>query len=223
MDSSRDSTLGTFSGFLPRETSLFTASRESTMKPWDIDAGQNMGAMVVRRAAWKNLGDNISKRLWFLDGEELSAKARRHTGIEDFGDPPIADPLRILTESLEQEAELHPLGRFLMRLHLESVLETRLRLNEEWRKNPQLIEHPIRQPIFVTGMPRSGSTFLHELLAEDPANRAPRVWEVMFPLPIRKKGIIQTGRNSRHKEAPFFVSADSRDQLEPPYVGCQKN
>jgi len=142
-----------------------------------------MGVKDVRRAAWKDLGDKISKRLWFLDSEELSSKVRRRIGLDDFGDPPIDEPLRILTDSLECEAELHPLGRFLMRLHLESVLETRLRLNEEWRKMPYLKEQPIRQPIFVTGMPRSGSSFLHELLAQDPANRAPRVWEVMFPVP----------------------------------------
>jgi hypothetical protein len=45
----------------------------------------------------------------------------------------------------------------------------------------------IERPIFITGIPRSGSTFLHELLAEDPENRAPRAWEVMFPIPTRNK------------------------------------
>jgi hypothetical protein len=145
-----------------------------------------MGENEVRRAAWKNLGDKISKQLWFLDGEELCDRARLHTGLRDFGDPPIEAPLRILAESLEAQADLHPLGRFLMRIHLQSLLETRLRLNQEWNKKSQLVDLPIRRPIFVTGMPRSGSTFLHELLAEDPANRAPRVWEVMFPLPTRR-------------------------------------
>jgi hypothetical protein len=143
-----------------------------------------MGEMEVRRAAWKNLGDKISKRIWFLDGSTLCAKARQRTRLEDFGEPPIERPLHVLADSLEREADLHPLGRFLMRIHLQSLLETRLRLNEEWRKQSILADLPFRQPIFVAGMPRSGSTFLHELLAEDLANRAPRVWEVMFPLPV---------------------------------------
>lgn len=142
-----------------------------------------MGEKAARRGAWKDLGDKISKRLWFLDSEALVARARQRTGLEDFGEPSLEQPLRILTQSLEQEAALHPLGRFLMRLHLQSLLETRLRLNERWRKARVQSQQPIRGPIFVTGMPRSGSTFLHELLAEDPANRAPRVWEVMFPVP----------------------------------------
>src|SRR5215831_20656969 len=118
-----------------------------------------MGEKEVRRAAWKNLGDKISKRAWFLDGDTLCAKARQRTRLEDFGEPPIERPLHVLADSLEREADLHPLGRFLMRIHLQSLLETRLRLNEEWRKQSILADLPFRQPIFVAGMPRSGSTF----------------------------------------------------------------
>jgi len=81
---------------------------------------------------------------------------------------------------LENEANLHPLGRFLMRCHLLGILETRLRLAAVWREQPPC--SIIERPVFIAGMPRSGSTFLHELLAQDPDNRAPRVWEVMFPV-----------------------------------------
>jgi hypothetical protein len=142
-----------------------------------------MGDNEARRAAWKNIGDKLSKRLWFLDSKTLCAKARRRTGLEDFGEPAIERPLEVLVNSLEAEADLHPLGRFLMRVRLQSLLETRLRLINEWRTHSQeFAESSIRRPIFITGMPRSGSSFLHELLTKDPANRAPRVWEVMFPV-----------------------------------------
>jgi hypothetical protein len=146
-----------------------------------------MGEKEARRGGWKNLADNISKQLWTLDSKRLCAKARYRTGLEDFGDPPLEGPLKILVNSLEQEADLHPLGRFLMSVRLQSLLETRLRLIDEWRARSQrFADSSIRGPIFVTGMPRSGSSFLHELLAEDPANRAPRVWEVMFPVPLSR-------------------------------------
>jgi hypothetical protein len=129
-----------------------------------------------------SLGNTISRRLWPLDGEKLSARARQHVGLEDFGNPPIEPALSVLVESIKSEADLHPLGRFLARTHLQDILETRLRLVNAW-KNCQALElQELRRPIFVTGTPRSGSTFLHELLAEDPAHRAPRVWEVMYPL-----------------------------------------
>ena len=118
----------------------------------------------------------------------MCAQARWRTGLEDFGEPAIEPALSVLVESLNRDARLHPWGRFLIRIHLRSILETRLRLAEFWKgKEKNLRATSISRPIFIVGMPRSGSTFLHELLAEDPANRAPRVWEVMFPVPGRKE------------------------------------
>ena len=148
-----------------------------------------MGEMDVRRGAWKNLGDKISKWLWFLDGETLAANAQRRTGLMDFGEPSIEEPLGVLVKSLEEEAGLHPLGRFLMHVRLQSLLETRLRLVNEWRgQSETLADLPIRRPVFITGMPRSGSSFLHEVLSVDPANRVPHVWEVMFPVRANRDG-----------------------------------
>jgi hypothetical protein len=124
------------------------------------------------------------RRIWPLESNALCERARKQTGLEDFGDPPIDPALSILTRSLEREADLHPVGRFLIHGHLLDLLRTRLRLVSAWRERGEaLTQTPIRGPIFITGMPRSGSSFLHELLVQDPDNRAPRVWEVMFPLP----------------------------------------
>ena len=131
----------------------------------------------------KSIADRVSRSLWHLDSKTLVDQARRRTGLEDFGDPPIEPALSTLTTSLEKEAGLHALGRFLMRGHLLGILETRLRLAAIWRDQPDSSTTPIEKPIFVTGMPRSGSTFLHEVLAQDPDHRCPRVWEVMFPIP----------------------------------------
>src|SRR5581483_2245969 len=62
-----------------------------------------------------------------LDCEQLCEEARRTTGLDDFGDPPLEPALRVLVASLENEAELHPLGRLLMKFHLRGLLEARLR------------------------------------------------------------------------------------------------
>jgi Sulfotransferase family len=133
------------------------------------------------------LGDVLSRQFWPLCAEALCAEARRRTGLADFGDPPIEPALSTLVNSLELQADLHPLGRFLMRLHLRGLLETRLRLAQAWREHLEGMDASfIQRPVFITGMPRSGSTFLHELMAEDPENRTPRVWEVMFPIPTSK-------------------------------------
>jgi hypothetical protein len=130
------------------------------------------------------LADGLSRRFYSLESEALCAEARRRTGLEDFGDPPVEPALSILVNSLELQADLHPLGRFLLWVHLRGLLETRLRLTQAWSGHLEIMRaRLIERPVFITGMPRSGSTFLHELMAEDPENRAPQVWEVMFPIP----------------------------------------
>lgn len=138
---------------------------------------------VAVKTAKKGFGRRVSERLWFLDVDALCARACQQTGLTDFGDPPLQEPLTRLVNSLENEADLQPLGRFLMYEHLLELLKTRLRLVDAWRSpsvdpTVALIQHPV----FITGMPRSGSTFLHELLSQDPDNRSPKVWEAMFPL-----------------------------------------
>jgi Sulfotransferase family len=123
-------------------------------------------------AARRRMGDCLSRRMWSLQSGSLCEEARRRTGLRDFGDPPIEPALSILVNSLENEADLHPLGRFLMRAHLRELLQTRLRLTQAWRARSEALDvSRIQRPVFITGMPRSGSTFLHELLAEDGQNR----------------------------------------------------
>jgi Sulfotransferase family len=55
------------------------------------------------------------------------------------------------------------------------------------KDRPEILERPIERPIFITGMPRSGTTFLHHLLAQDPANRVVRCWETIYPYPSRAR------------------------------------
>jgi hypothetical protein len=143
---------------------------------------------LVRERHATSLCDRLSRRFCRLEATELMAAARRQTGLEDFGEPPLEPALSLLSNSLEQQADLHPLGRFLMRMHLSGLLSARLRLMDYWRGRPAAeASKRLERPVFITGMPRSGSTFLHELLAQDPENRAPRVWEVMFPVPLQQR------------------------------------
>jgi hypothetical protein len=58
-----------------------------------------------------------------------------------------------------------------------------LRLRDEEKKHPDILDEPIKQPIFILGLPRSGTTFLHNVLGEDPANSVPRCWQTIYPRP----------------------------------------
>jgi hypothetical protein len=118
-----------------------------------------------------------------LSEESLLGAARRATGLEDFGDDGFREPLRLLLKSLESEAALTLLGRIVARGDLTGVLITRLQLERDRARHPGIAAERIVRPVFIVGLPRTGSTLLHHLLAQDPDTRTPQAWEVMYPSP----------------------------------------
>jgi hypothetical protein len=118
-----------------------------------------------------------------LDERTLLDAARRATRLDDFGDGDFREPLRRLLHALEAEAELTVLGRVAARRDIGSLLANRLRLQEDRRRHGEIAAERVVAPIFVTGLPRTGSTLLHHLLGQDPRARVPQAWEVMYPSP----------------------------------------
>lgn len=116
-----------------------------------------------------------------LDGETLHRAARRRAGLEAFGEWPIEEPFDRLVRAYHDDANLTTLGRITVREMLVSLLENLLHLEHERRSHPAVIEQRIAAPVFITGLPRTGTTLLHGLLTEDPDNRVPLTWEVMYP------------------------------------------
>ncbi|MBW2289789.1 MAG: sulfotransferase [Deltaproteobacteria bacterium] len=115
--------------------------------------------------------------------ERLLLAARKETGLEDFGGEGFREGLRRLVDSLNQDAQLNVLGRISARTTLQTSLRNRLQLQAHLKKHPQVAEQEIREPLFILGLPRTGTTVLFNLLALDPANRAPLAWEVERPCP----------------------------------------
>ena len=113
----------------------------------------------------------------------LLNKACRLTGLDDFGDESFRRPLGILLQSLHTDARLNLLGRIVAHSDVVRLLCNRLRLVEDRKRHPEIADQIISRPLFVTGLPRTGSTLLHALLAQDPTARAPQTWEVMYPSP----------------------------------------
>jgi hypothetical protein len=118
-----------------------------------------------------------------LEMEGLLEAARRSTGLSDFGDAAFTDGLGRLLRSLEEEAALTSLGRFIARTDVIQGLERRLQLVDWHERHPEIGAGEIRRPIVIVGQGRTGTTILHELLALDPANRIPLTWEVDHPSP----------------------------------------
>ena len=133
-------------------------------------------------AIGRNLGDE-GKSLVPLDEATVLGAARTATGLDDFGDDWFRGPLAKLLGALESEARLTLLGRLFARSEIQRVLQNRLRVEHWIREHPQVLSERVEAPIFVTGLGRSGTTLLHELLMQDPANRVPLLWETFFSTP----------------------------------------
>jgi hypothetical protein len=126
-------------------------------------------------------------RMVGLDADELLATARAATGLDDLGEqewPGYEETFRRLVASIDGESELHLVGRVMTRGEMLRMLETWLRLQAHWAATPAIVREPIDAPLFVVGPPRTGTTILLELLALDPALRAPLAWEALHPLPV---------------------------------------
>jgi hypothetical protein len=141
------------------------------------------GAWVENVNAFgRGLGDD-GRSIVSLRADDLLTAACSTTGLHDVGGDWFHEPLERLCASLDDEAELHLAGRLRARAELQVILQNRLRLVDLWRQEPTIENEVVRGPIVVTGLGRSGTTLLHELLACDPANRPPLLWELVHTVP----------------------------------------
>lgn len=114
---------------------------------------------------------------------ELMNKAKDATGLADFGDDSFRVGLERLVSSLDNEAQLNALGRGALDAQIVDFLSQRLDVEDWYRRHPEIDEQEIVAPVIGLGLPRTGSTALSNMLAEDPAVRSIRAWETINPCP----------------------------------------
>ena len=123
-----------------------------------------------------------------FDRDQLLRETLARAGVDGrgtarFGDDGFLEALDLLVRSLEDEADLTIVGRWMTRRFLRRLLLVRLHLEDYVRADPGVVDEVIAQPLVVTGLPRTGTTLLHAVLARDPARRTPRGWELLLPVP----------------------------------------
>lgn len=118
-----------------------------------------------------------------LTPEALLAAATERTALSDFGDPAFRERLELLCTSLRDEAGLSDTGRAIVVEQLIGNLVNRLRLEALIGEHPEIEQVPVSRPIIICGLPRTGTTHLHNLLAADPALRHLPYWESLEPFP----------------------------------------
>jgi hypothetical protein len=146
-----------------------------------------------------------------LEPQDLLDAAVRRAGSSDFGGDGFREGMDVLLDSVEREADLSTLGRISCRETLLRYLENRLRLTEYRTQHPEVADEVIERPIFIVGLPRTGTTILFNLLSQDPANRPPLSWEVEWPVPPPEPQTYDTDPRIRDGEKLF----SNLDRLVP--------
>lgn len=146
-----------------------------------------------------------------LDTDVLIADAQESTGLTDFGDDTLPARVALVVDRLNS-AELDDTGSRAAALTIDELLTGRLRFVADHARLPLAAER-ITAPLFATGEPRSGTTLLHALLAEDEDSRALRFWEVMYPSPPPGPAAADDPRRAQ-------ADADWREILDriPPWI-----
>lgn len=116
----------------------------------------------------------------------LLDRARASTSLEDFGESSFREGLEVLVRSADTEARLTEHGRDLLDGQIVDLLSRRLEIEHWYALHPEIDEQEIVAPLIGLGLPRTGSTALSGLLAEDPAVRSIRTWEYHWPSPPPK-------------------------------------
>jgi len=142
---------------------------------------------------------------------DLHASATRITGLSDFGADEYLDGLAVLLASYDRDEKLTQLGQKMNRVFLREAMVARLLSEAAWHNYPEYAQVPINAPIFVTGLPRTGTTALHRLLTDDPAHQGLELWLTQVPQP-------RPPRDSWDAD-PFFAALDAgyqQHQVEHP-------
>jgi len=117
--------------------------------------------------------------------EDLHASAVKACGLDDFGtdDDNYCEALGVLLESFRRDADLTERGSKMHRFFVRNALVARLVSEAAFKQHPQHAEVSVERPIFVTGLPRTGTTVVHRLLTADPAHQGLELWLAEFPQP----------------------------------------
>ena len=127
-----------------------------------------------------------------MDTQRIVDEAHAVTGLDDLGEDSWQEGLERLADSLASEAALTDLGEQIAGGELTMYLANRLCVTDFRKRHPAIADVDVTPPIVIVGQGRTGTTILHDLLAQDPATRVPLTWEVDRPCPPPETATYET-------------------------------
>jgi hypothetical protein len=150
-----------------------------------------------------------------MDIDQMVEQACERAGADDLGEDTWREGLEVLVRSLETEAALNEMGLGAMGDQIVGYLVNRLEIEQTYAQHPEIDEQQIVAPLFGLGLPRTGSTALSFLLAQDPARRTLRTWEAATPCPPPESATEHT--DPRIAEAQAGI--DFTNEMFPGFAG----
>lgn len=147
-----------------------------------------------------------------LVADALIEQAMKATGLDRFDSDSYREGLDVLLADYNQYEHPEPLLER-MRGGVVQMLADRLSTTDYLAKRPELLDRPIERPVFVLGMPRTGTTLLSNLLACDPARRSPLTWEIEQPVPPATTATLKTDPRAIAKLAQEKAMLEARPEM----------
>lgn len=178
-------------------------------RPWPIKLYNGLGI------------GNAQKR---FNPNRLMAAARKQAGHTQLSSAPLEEPLAHLCSALISEANLSPFGQIVQAARLKMLLVNRLRLDGLMAKHPEILAQPDPDVLLIAGLARTGTTFLHRVLAADPMARTLPSWEALSPAPLPGEPLndpqkrIKNGQSANKAMnwlAPDFAAVHPVDATQP--------
>ncbi|MDP9183840.1 MAG: sulfotransferase [Actinomycetota bacterium] len=148
-----------------------------------------------------------------LEVDALLAAATAKAKSDAFGDMWFLEPLTVLVDALNNEAQLNELGFQMTERRLSALLVDRLRLRLYQAEHPEVLDEKVHLAAEICGLPRTGSTLLHRLLASSPQLTSTASWECSYPLPFPGEvdGEVRKGKAQKMMEMFLELSPDFAD------------
>ncbi|MBK7519911.1 MAG: sulfotransferase [Gammaproteobacteria bacterium] len=142
-----------------------------------------------------------------IETGKLLDQARERSGLSDFGEEDFLEPLSRLVDSINRECELSPIGEQAVPEMLLTQLVNRLEIESWYARHPEIDDEQIVAPVFTASLPRTGTTALGFIMAQDPQTRVLRNWEAYHPCPPPESA-------TEHNDPRIAVAQRESDGLE---------
>ena len=145
-----------------------------------------------------------------LEPDALCHAAIDQAGVDDFGDAAFGDRLDVLCRALLEEGDLSASGIVSWYSQLLQFLKNRLLVQQLLTRHPEIHEIPIERPIIICGLPRTGTTHLHNLIGADPGLRSLPYWESLEPVLAESERPPADGTDPRPARTQFALDVLNR-------------